>query len=175
MTTNTQQIVIWDKYVRLFHWSVATLFLLDFWVLEGGDPPHNWVGYAIGFLLIGRILWGFIGSHNARFSSFFPTPTRLRQHLAYMKAGKVDPHEGHNPVGALMIFFLLTLLSLIVLTGWMQRWDMFWGVEWVEETHEVLANIAMIAVVIHITAVVVMERKLGISLIRTMITGKRSL
>ncbi len=175
MTTNTQQIVIWDKYVRLFHWSVATLFLLDFWVLEGGDPPHNWVGYAIGFLLIGRILWGFIGSHNARFSSFFPTPTRLRQHLADMKAGKVDPHEGHNPVGALMIFFLLTLLSLIVLTGWMQRWDMFWGVEWVEEMHEVLANIAMIAVVIHITAVVVMERKLGISLIRTMITGKRSL
>ena len=65
MTTNTQQIVIWDKYVRLFHWSVATLFLLDFWVLEGGDPPHNWVGYAIGFLLIGRILWGFIGSHNS--------------------------------------------------------------------------------------------------------------
>ena len=72
-------------------------------------------------------------------------------------------------------YFLLTLLSLIVLTGWMQRWDMFWGVEWVEETHEVLANIAMIAVVIHITAVVVMERKLGISLIRPMITGKRSL
>lgn len=175
MTTNTQQIVIWDKYVRLFHWSVATLFLLDFWVLEGGDPPHNWVGYAIGFLLIGRILWGFIGSHNARFSSFFPTPTRLRQHLADMKVGRVDPHEGHNPVGALMIFFLLTLLSLIVLTGWMQRWDMFWGVAWVEEMHEVLANIAMIAVVIHITAVVVMERKLGISLIRTMITGKRSL
>lgn len=174
MTTNTQTVVIWDNYVRLFHWSVAPLFLLDFWVLEGGDPPHNWVGYAIGFLLIGRILWGFIGSHNARFSSFFPTPTRLRQHLADMKAGKVDPHEGHNPVGALMIFFLLTLLSLIVMTGWMQRWDMFWGVEWVEEAHEVLANIAMIAVVIHITAVVVMERKLGISLIRTIITGKRS-
>ena len=70
MPASPREVLIWDAFVRLFHWSVATLFLLDFWVLEAGDPPHEWVGYAIGFLLLGRVLWGFIGSHNARFSSF---------------------------------------------------------------------------------------------------------
>lgn len=173
MKTSTHEIVIWDRFVRLFHWSVATLFLLDFWVLEAGDPPHNWSGYAIGFLLLGRILWGFTGNHNARFSSFFPTPARVRQHLLDMRNGTVDRCEGHNPLGGAMVLFLMLMLVLVILSGWLLTWDMFWGEGWLEDLHELFATVVMAAVVIHVSAVFVMGMLTGIPLLRTMITGKR--
>ena len=77
----THEIKVWDRFVRLFHWSVAGAFLLDFWVLEEGDPPHEWVGYFLGVLLVMRIVWGFIGPANARFINFLPTPRRVKHHI----------------------------------------------------------------------------------------------
>lgn len=175
MNTNTQDVVIWDLFVRVFHWSVATLFLLDFWVLEAGDPPHEWVGYALGFFVFARVLWGFVGSHAARFGTFFPTPTRIRHHLTELRQRRVNPAEGHNPLGGAMILFLLFMLSVLAMSGWMLTWDRFWGEEWLEELHEWVANVVMGAVVIHVSAIVIMGAITGISLIRTMITGKRSI
>lgn len=175
MSNSTTEITVWDLFIRIFHWSVATLFLLDFWVLEEGDPPHEWAGYVIGFLLIARLIWGFIGSPNARFATFFPTPARLRHHLSELRAGKIDLSEGHNPLGGAMILLLLALLAAIVMTGWMLTWDAFWGEGWLEDLHEILADITMGAVVIHISAVVIMGWRYNIPLIKTMLTGKRNI
>ncbi|MCB1858242.1 MAG: cytochrome b/b6 domain-containing protein [Gammaproteobacteria bacterium] len=174
MTSSSREIPVWDIFVRLFHWSVVTLFLLDFWVLEEHSSLHAWAGYIIGLLVLMRFMWGFWGSRNARFSSFFPTPGRIREHLAAMRDGHVDPEAGHNPLGGMMILFLLLMLSVTTMSGWMLTWDLFWGEEWVEELHEIAANITMLAVLAHVSAVVIMGRLLGISLIRPMLTGKRS-
>lgn len=175
MTTRTHELLIWDRFVRLFHWSVASLFLLDFWVLEAGDPSHEWAGYAIGFLLLGRVLWGFMGSHNARFSSFFPTPGRIRQHLTTMREASFDPAEGHNPLGGAMVLFLMLMLTGVAISGWLLTWDSFWGEGWLEDLHELLANVVMGAVVIHVSAVFLMGAITGIPLLKTMITGKRQI
>lgn len=173
MQTTPEEITIWDAFVRVFHWSVATLFLLDFWVLEDGDPPHEWAGYLLGILLIMRIVWGFIGSHHARFASFFPTPKRVIQHLSDMRQRRFDHREGHNPLGGAMVIALMIMLAVVTFSGWMQTWDMFWGEDWVEELHEESAELTMILVVIHVSAVILMSRFSGIPLIGTMLTGKR--
>ena len=173
MSPASQTITIWDGFVRFFHWSVAGLFLLDFWVLEDGDPPHEWAGYAIGVLVLIRILWGFIGPPRARFRDFAPTPNRIKAHLHELKTGQLDRSSGHNPFGGAMVLLLLALLTVVTLSGWMLTWDMFWGEEWVERVHETSADITMIAVVIHVSAVVLMQMYSGIPLIQTMITGKR--
>ncbi|MFT3931378.1 MAG: cytochrome b/b6 domain-containing protein [Spongiibacteraceae bacterium] len=167
------RVTIWDLPVRVFHWSVATLFLLNYWVLEAGETPHEWVGYAIGALLFFRIIWGFIGSPNARFANFWPTPTRLRHHWQQLKTRDFNAAEGHNPLGALMIFFILTLLAITAISGWMQGLDRFWGEDWVEDLHEIAANTLMAAVTIHVAAVIVMSRISGLRLIRTMLFGWR--
>lgn len=168
-----QEIKIWDLFTRIFHWSVVILFMLDFWVLEDDSPWHEWAGYAIGVLVLMRIVWGFIGSQHARFSSFFPTPARIRKHMADMKNRQFDHHEGHNPLGGAMVLLLLFMLVVITLSGWMQTWDMFWGEEWVEELHEISANVTMFLVLIHVCAVFIMTKVTGIPLLRTMLTGKR--
>ena len=173
--SGTHEITVWDWFVRLFHWSVASAFLLDFWVLEEGDWPHEWVGYYLGVLLVMRIIWGFIGPDNARFINFFPTPGRVKHHIQDLRNGRVDREEGHNPLGGAMVITLILLLAIVAMSGWMLTWDMFWGEDWVEQVHEISAELTMILVVIHIAAIIVMGRITNIPLIRTMVTGKRKL
>jgi cytochrome b len=163
--------MIWDRFVRLFHWSVAALFLLNFWVLEAGDPPHEWAGYAIAGLVVARIGWGFCGPANARFASFFPTPARLRDTLQNFSARCRD-HRGHNPLGGLMILLLLAGLLLTAVSGWMQGLDAFWGEDWVENLHEWTADTLMVAVVVHISAVLIIQTRFRVPLIRAMIRGR---
>ena len=170
----THEITIWDRFVRLFHWSVAIAFLLDFWVLEEGDPPHEWVGYFLGVMLILRIIWGFIGPHNARFVSFFPTPRRIIKHLSDLRHNRLDHTEGHNPLGGAMVIALMLMLATVATSGWMLTWDMFWGSELMEWIHHTSAEVTMILVVVHVAAIIIMGRITRIPLIRTMITGKRS-
>ncbi|MBN8761809.1 MAG: hypothetical protein J0I63_00405 [Thiobacillus sp.] len=35
---------VWDRFVRLHHWSLATLVLANHFILDG--PAHRWAGYA---------------------------------------------------------------------------------------------------------------------------------
>lgn len=165
-------VVVWDPLVRVWHWGAAILVPLNYWLLE--DDPHAWVGYAIALLLLSRFVWGFFGSHNARFTSFFPTRSRLHHHWNQLRQRRFEPTEGHNPLGALMILLLMLLLVTIVVSGWMQGLDRYWGEDWVQNLHSYSADALMIAVGFHVIAVLVMSRYSGLALVRTMVTGRRS-
>jgi cytochrome b len=100
---------IWDLPTRLFHWLLAVLVvaaLLTGWL--GGNLMvwHGRIGLAIVGLLAFRVVWGFVGSTHARFADFFPTPGRL---LAYWRG--TWSGLGHNPLGALSVFALLSLIA----------------------------------------------------------------
>ena len=68
---------------------------LDYqFVLEDGKTAHEWVGYTASALVLARVVWGFVGSRHARFSDFFPTPTRLVAHLrALLRGATAAPGE----------------------------------------------------------------------------------
>lgn len=167
-------IKIWDPWVRIFHWSLASTFLLNYFITEEGEFWHNWIGYTAGVLVSLRVVWGFISPGHARFSRFFPTPHRVKHHIAALQSGQLDPYEGHNPMGGAMVLVLMALMLSLAVTGFMMKEiDMFFGEEWLEDLHKVIANLTMAAVVIHVTAVTVIQRKFGIELVRPMITGSR--
>ena len=68
-------------------------------------------------LVVMRVVWGFIGSNYARFSSFVTTPISA---LAYLKAlpGRRAPRTlGHNPAGGWMVLALLGVITLTTLSG----------------------------------------------------------
>lgn len=166
-----QSVLIWDRFIRLFHWSVVAVFFLNRYVTE--DDVHDYLGYFLLALLVARFVWGFCGSQHARFASFFPTLSGIKRHIKQIKTKSVDPMEGHNPLGGLMILLMLLLLFSVCITGWMIGLDQFWGVEWVETVHELLSNIILVAVLFHVAAVLVMSKLARINLIKTMITGYR--
>lgn len=165
--------MIWDRFIRLFHWCTAALFLFNYFLSEGGSDLHEWAGYSLLALLAARIIWGFRGSAPARFSSFFPTPRRL-VHTWKNFAAINAQHNGHNAIGGLMIFALLGGILLTGVTGWMQGLDYFWGETWLENLHEWLANLVMAGVAIHVLAVVVIQIKYRVPLIQGMTYRKKS-
>ncbi|MCP5161365.1 MAG: cytochrome b/b6 domain-containing protein [Hahellaceae bacterium] len=169
MTMRT--IRVWDPLVRVFHWTLALACLLNLTVLE--DKPHEWVGYyALGAVLV-RILWGFIGTEHARFSSFFPTPEKLKTYISHLLEGKPETSLGHNPLGALMILALIGVIILLGVSGYMTTLDAFWGEEWLEEIHEALGEFLMVLVTTHIAVVVLYSRYGKENLIKAMVTGNK--
>ena len=166
----TEAVRVWDPFVRIFHWSLVACVFLNF-LVEEGETLHKGIGYAASALVAARIVWGFIGSRHARFADFFPTPARLRAHLAAIRAGRHDFQPGHNPLGALMMLALMTLVLALGLTGFLQTTDLFWGEEWLEELHAGLATTLIALAGIHAAAAIVIGRLERVNLVGAMITG----
>ena len=108
---------VWDPRVRLSHWGIAAAVLLNGLLVEGGALIHVWLGYGAFTLLALRLVWGFIGMEEARFSSFPPSLTAAVGHLADLLAGKRQGHRSHNPLGALMAYALWGSLFVVSVTG----------------------------------------------------------
>lgn len=110
-----QRIKVWDLPLRIFHWSLLTLMISAFVTVQIGGNAMVWhgrFGVAILGLLAFRLTWGLVGSTYARFSSFVRGPQAIRTYLRGEWQG-----VGHNPLGALSVLALLTVLLAQVLTG----------------------------------------------------------
>ncbi|MDR0250145.1 MAG: cytochrome b/b6 domain-containing protein [Burkholderiales bacterium] len=166
-------IKVWDLFVRIFHWSLAALFLIAYVTGDELEEVHIIVGYAIASLIAARVVWGFIGSYHARFRNFVKPP---RETLAYLRDEillKAPRHIGHNPAAAAMIVTLLVMLTATCFTGYMMTTDVFGGAEWVEEVHEASANITVGLIAVHILAALMASFMHRENLILSMITGRK--
>lgn len=170
-----RDVAVWDPFVRLFHWGVAGAFVANAFVTEPGKPVHLGLGYGVAALVALRVLWGFVGPRPARFAAFWPRPADLRRQLAEMIAWKRAPHAGHSPLGALMILNLLVSLAGVAVTGHMLTTVAYFGVGWVGEVHESLVLWIKVSVALHVLAVLVESRRLGVNLAKSMITGRKRL
>jgi len=76
---------------------------------------HFRLGYAVFTLLLFRLIWGVIGGHWSRFSTFLFSPAMI---LDYIKGNRRPEHRiGHNPLGATSVFALLGVLLIQVASG----------------------------------------------------------
>ncbi|SCK15788.1 cytochrome b/b6 domain-containing protein [Vogesella sp. LIG4] len=162
---------VWDPFVRVFHWSLVSCVTLNLFILEEGKQAHRWSGYIAVGLVLARLLWGFIGSEHARFASFFPTPSRLKNHLGAIRRGQHPQVVGHNPLGALMMFALMGLILSLGVTGYLLRTDAYFEDEMLQDIHGAIANTLMALVGLHALAAIVMSRIERVNLVRAMITG----
>ncbi|QYD69855.1 cytochrome b/b6 domain-containing protein [Paraburkholderia edwinii] len=167
--SDTARIRIWDWWVRVTHWVIAGIVI---WNLFGPtDPLHRKLGYAAAALVGVRIVWGMIGTRYARFSAWWPTRSRLLAYLRSLASGKPSRHLSHNPLGALMALMLWVLVIALALTGWLMRLDAFWGEDWPQEIHTLLAVALEVCVCVHIAATIVMSVWTRENLIAAMLTG----
>ncbi|MGB1091935.1 MAG: cytochrome b/b6 domain-containing protein, partial [Oceanobacter sp.] len=84
-----------------------------------------------------------------------------------------DTHEArHTPLAGVMVIGLWFGLLVVGFSGWLQETDQFWGEEWVQLLHEWSANLVMAAVVVHVSAVLIIQHKYRLPLVRNMLTGR---
>ena len=107
----------WDPVVRLTHWAIALAVILNGLVTRGGGALHVALGWTAAALLILRLVWGLIGTPEARFSAFPPAPFAALGHLRDLIAGRPRVHRSHNPAGAAMIYLLWASLAVVIGTG----------------------------------------------------------
>ncbi|MCK5777600.1 MAG: cytochrome b/b6 domain-containing protein [Rhodospirillales bacterium] len=174
MTEDTKPTVkVWDPVVRVFHWSLVGAFALAWLTGDELDRVHEIAGYVILGLVAVRLVWGVIGPRYARFTQFVPGVRGFRDYLTDIGKGREHRHLGHNPAGGAMVVALLLALLATGGTGWMMTLDMFWGSEWVEEVHEVMANMMLVLVGLHVAGVAVVSIRHRENLVRAMLTGRK--
>lgn len=116
--TEGRLIAVWDPVVRIFHWSTVGLLCTAYYSAEfHQNEIHLAVGYLLSAMVAIRILWGFVGSHHARFANFLYAPVTALKYAQSLRDGSPIHYLGHNPLGAAMVYALLTLLSVMIASG----------------------------------------------------------
>jgi cytochrome b len=158
--------LIWDLPTRLFHWLFAGCFAVA-WLTSEGEAwidLHLFCGYTMLGLVAFRLIWGFVGSHYARFGSFAFGPLRGFKYLLEVAQGTAKRYLGHNPAGSQAIYLLLLLAVAVGLTG-----------IYIEDTevHETVANLMLAVVIGHLLGVILESRAHRENLARAMVTGTK--
>lgn len=191
---------VWDPMVRIFHWGLVVAFAVAYLSADEWDTVHEVAGYVVAGLVVFRLVWGLIGGKYARFAQFLRGPSETIAYVGAMARGTERRYLGHNPAGAAMILALLLALSGTAATGWLiaepERAAMLpalppivsaafadedgeageygeGGSEFVKEAHEVLANLMLFLIAVHILGVVLASVRHKENLARAMVTGDK--
>lgn len=109
---------VWDPLVRLFPWSLVAGFATAYLSGEAEAPDlHVIAGYAIGGLVLFRLLWGFTGPRHARFRDFVFPPATVLGYTRELLRGQARRYLGHNPLGGAMVVVMLVVLGVTTLSG----------------------------------------------------------
>lgn len=171
--SNRSDIRIWDAPVRIFHWLMVLSFA-GAWLTAESERwrlVHVTLGYTMAGLVAFRLLWGLAGTRHARFASFVRGPKAVGSYLRSLLHGRPEHHAGHNPAGGWSIVALLALAALAAASGWAAYAHV--GGEWMEEAHEMAANLMLAVVVVHVAGVLLGGWLHRENLVRAMITGRK--
>jgi cytochrome b len=184
----SKHVLIWDLPLRIFHWLFACTVFASWYTSDQDNnliDVHMKLGYFALGLLVFRILWGFVGTKHSRFSSFFPTPSRLRLYITDVRNNQVSNTTGHNPLGSLMVFLMIFLISLQAISGLFINDDVFSSGPYYDSVskeiekvmfflHHNVFDVMIAAIAMHLLAIAYYVRVKKQSLILPMITGKKS-
>jgi cytochrome b len=183
----TREVRVWDPLVRIFHWSLVAAFATAFIVEDDLLGVHVWAGYLVLALVAVRLVWGLVGTRHARFSDFVRSPSTVLAYLGDALRLRAGRFLGHNPAGGAMVVALLLLVGATGLCGLalygaqelsgplaplMSGLSPAWG-EALEETHEVLANLTLAVIVVHVAGVIFSSLSHRENLIWSMFTGRK--
>ncbi len=115
---NTTRVRVWDLPLRIFHWLLAALtaVMLVSAELENFDL-HITTGKCIVILLISRIVWGLLGSSNARLSALVFKPRDYLDYIRKLPERKPGYTVSHSPIGSLAVIAILLALITQLTTG----------------------------------------------------------
>ena len=184
-----KQQLVWDLPVRIFHWCFVGV-LVALWYTSDQENGlieiHMKLGYTALGLIIFRLIWGVVGTKHAKFTNFAPSFSQLITYIQGIRVGKIKSYIGHNPLGSLMVIFILFAVLLQATSGLFISDDIFSagpynGVLSIElekilkTIHSNGFNVIATLSALHIIAVLYYLIIKKQNLIKPMFTGKKSI
>ena len=172
-----KRIRVYDFGLRMFHWLFALSFLFAFGIAKTVDDEspffylHIVAGLFMGYLLVFRLLWGFLGTTYARFSSFNLHPAELIRYGKQLLSSRTTIYTGHNPGSSYAALAMFVLGTGLIITGMFMA--LGFQKEFFEAWHEMLANGFLITVILHLFGLAWHQRTHRDMLYLSMITGKK--
>lgn len=171
--TAAATVKVWDLFTRIFHWGLVASFAIAYLSAEEIETLHVWAGYAAAALIAWRLVWGVLGPGYARFAQFVKPPAAVLWYLGAVATGHEPRYIGHNPAGGAMVVALLAMLAGLSATGIMMTTSTFEHSKALEEIHDVLANVTLGLVALHVAGVALASVRHHENLVRAMITGRK--
>lgn len=179
--------LVWDLPLRLFHWLLVLSIVASYTTAKLGFDWMQWhfyIGYWTIGLLVFRILWGIFGPRHARFASFIRDPSSIWLYVKGMFRRDSEQSIGHNPVGGLMVLLMLALLGVQAASGLFTTDDVVWAGPYnpavssstaslLSTVHNINFNLILIAVGLHIAAIVFYALYKGQNLVIPMLHGHK--
>ena len=168
--------LIYDIPTRLFHWLFVGLFSFAFIVAQTADDEsviftyHMLAGMMLGFIVLLRILWGFVGSKHARFSSFPLHPRDLANYFLGILSGEKRRWPGHNPASSWAALTMMALALGLAITGYFMSTG---SKETFEDVHELLANSFLLIAILHVAGVLLHGLRFQDGLALSMVHGAK--
>jgi cytochrome b len=167
------KILVWDIPARLFHhaFALSLTAAMGIGFLVDDDEPlfqlHMIFGIIALFLLLIRLIMGFVGSRYSRFSSFPVHPREVVGYLIDAAVSKTKRHAGNNPGSAVAAVTMFMLVPALFISG------IGYGGEEVEELHEAFAWALLGVIGLHLAGLAwhTIRHRENISL--AMVTGKK--
>lgn len=168
---------IYDYPTRLLHWLFAGSFLTAFTIANTVDDEssafalHMLAGLIMVFSLLLRLIWGLAGSTHARWSDLQLNPAALLGYLQAILTGKTRLWAGHNPASSWAAVLMLLLALGLGGSGYLLASGA--AGDAVEDIHELLANLFIGLVVLHIAGLALHQLKYRDQLGKSMLTGNK--
>lgn len=175
---------VWDGFVRGYHWLLVIGITVLWWTADNGYMEwHLRTAIGVGSLLIARVIWAIVGSHNARFSAFVSGPKAVISHFKDLRKGDYQPGTSHNPAGGWAVLTLWAVLFVQLSTGLFATDEIFFSgplaslvssatQEQLTDIHKLNFNLLVGLIVVHVIAIIFYWLR-GINLLAAMLHGKR--
>lgn len=175
--------MVWDLPIRIFHWLLVLSICGSFITIQNDWMlAHEKCGLTILGLLAFRLIWGFIGYPTARFAQFVKGPRAIFAYL-HQHIGREKVYSfGHNPIGALSVIALLSVILLQALSGTLSTDDIIYDgplynvfpmfTKFAGSLHQFLPPLILFLIALHLIAIVCHHIFFKEKLVSQMITGK---
>jgi cytochrome b len=116
--TVSARLRIWDGPTRVMHWLLVVLIAICWWTgIHDQLQWHLYAGYAILWIVLLRLYWGFAGSSTARFAHFVRGPRHVLDYARTLRHRDSAHSYGHNPLGAISVLVMIGVVLAVVGLG----------------------------------------------------------
>ena len=151
----SKRMMSWDAVVMVSHWLLAICFVGA--VITQDSEKYRLLHVTMGYTMFGlvafRLVWGFIGGKYARFNSIYPRIKKVIEYLKSLFTAEPQAFIGFHAIGFLAAYLLLAVILMVTISGYIVYEEL--GPDLFEDLHEILGNLLIAIVVIHIGGVVI--------------------